>query len=205
MRCVRGGIGCTCIRGTRLCVAHFLRGGSGPERSTIRIVSAVNPMKPYLACFLLVGAVASACGQAPPKVKPVSPLAEYAGEWTSVFEGKVWLRLQLALRGEQMTGSLVHPKDITMNDNGELKSVSEEESTEKVTDAVVNPDGLLLTFNDAETQKTDRYMMRVILPDKITADLKMIGMPMAPGMAKPKPWRLAKSASAPVDKAATPR
>lgn len=60
-----------------------------------------------------------------PKVK-VSPLAEYVGEWSSVFDGKVWMSLHLELRGEQLSGRLVHPKHIEMNDNGELKSVSEE-------------------------------------------------------------------------------
>ena len=137
-----------------------------------------------------------ASGATTPKAKPISPLVQYAGEWTSVFDGKVWLRLQLELHGEQLTGSLIHPKNITMNDNGDLKSISEEQSTEAVTEAVLNPDGLLLTLKDTETQETDRYMMRVILPEKLTADLKMIGMPMAPGMPKPKPWRLAKSESA---------
>jgi hypothetical protein len=152
--------------------------------------------------FVLSSSVAGWCqasptsGAATPKAKPISPLVQYAGDWTSVFDGKVWLRLQLELHGEQLTGSLIHPKNITMNDNGELKSIGEEQSTETVTEAVVNPDGLLLTFKDAETQEIDRYMMRVILPEKLAADLKMIGMPMAPGMPKPKPWRLAKSESA---------
>lgn len=143
--------------------------------------------------------------QAPPKVKPVSPLLEYAGEWTSVFDGKVWLRLRLELRGDQIVGSLVHPNNIEMNDNGELKSVSEEQSTEAVTEAVVNPDGLLISVKDAETQEPGRFMMRLILPEKETADLKMIGMTMPPGMPKPKPWRLLKSESVTKSKAAAPR
>jgi hypothetical protein len=152
--------------------------------------------KLLLQLILLVMALPGLC-QAPPKVKPVSPLLEYAGEWTSVFDGKVWLRLQLELRGDQIVGSLVHPKDIEMNDSGELKSASEEQSTEMVSEAVVNPDGLLISLKDEETQERDRYQMRLILPDKNTADLKMIGMTMPPGMPKPKPWRLVKAGTAP--------
>ena len=135
-------------------------------------------------------------GSVPPKVKQVSPLAQYSGDWTSIVDGKVWLRLQLELHGEQLIGSLIHPKNLTMNDNGELKSFSEEQATEAVTEAVLNPDGLLLTLKDADTQETDRYMMRIILPEKESAELKMIGMAMPPGMPKPKPWRLVKSGSA---------
>ena len=82
-----------------------------------------------------------------------------------------------------------------MNDNGGLKSVSEEQATEAVSDAVVNPDGLLLTLQDPGTQERDRYQMRLIPPEKESADLKMIGMAMPPGMSKPKPWRLVKSGS----------
>ena len=152
-------------------------------------------MKRLLISFVLLSMPIAGWCQAPPKIKPVSPLLEYAGEWTSVFEGKVWLRLQLELRGDQIVGSLVHPKNIEMNDNGELKSVSEEQSTEAVTEAVVNPDGLLLSLKDPETQERDRYQMRLILPEKENAELKMIGMTMPPGMPKPKPWRLVKSGS----------
>ncbi len=163
--------------------------------------------KVLLQLILLVMALLGLCqpppasAQVPAKAKPVSPLMEYTGVWTSVFDGKVWLSLHLELRGEQLSGRLVHPKHIEMNDNGELKSVSEEQSTKDVTEAVVNPDGLLLSLKDADTQEQDRYQMRLILPDKNAADLKMIGMPMPPGMPKPKPWRLLKSGNATKTKA----
>ncbi len=93
-----------------------------------------------LLAVLSVGVVA--WGQAPPhpanaapaaQQKPkVSPFAGYAGLWTSKFDGKVWLQLKLDLHGEQLSGSLLHPQKIDLNDNGELKSVSEEQITEAV-------------------------------------------------------------------------
>ena len=169
-------------------------------------------MKKLLLLLLVLVTVLPGWSQAPPasaqvptKAKPVSPLMEYTGEWSSVFDGKVWLALHLELRGEQLSGRLVHPKHIEMNDNGELKSVSEEQSTEEVTEAVVNPDGLLLNLKDVDTQEQDRYQMRLILPDKNIAELKMIGMPMPPGMPKPKPWRVTKSGDATKPKAEAPR
>jgi hypothetical protein len=162
-----------------------------------------------MKCFALVlatllGATLPGWSQAPatgnpasaPK-KKVSPLAEYAGQWVSAFEGKIWLRLQLELRGEQLTGALLHARHIEVNDNGELKSVSEEQSGGTVTDAAVNPDGLVLTVKDADTQETNRYMMRLVPPANDAAELKMIGEVMPPGRPKPKPWRLARSAAAP--------
>ena len=55
------------------------------------------------------GAAASGRRRTHGAQKPkVSPFAEYAGEWTSTFDGKVWLRLQLELHGDQLTGSLLH-------------------------------------------------------------------------------------------------
>jgi len=137
--------------------------------------------------------------------KKISPLAEYAGLWSARFEGKIWLQLRLELAGEQLTGSLIHPHNLELNDNGELKSVSEEQVTEFVSDAVVNPDGLLLSLKDSDAQQTDRYVMRLVAPDNDTADLKMIAMSMPPGMPKPKPWRLVKSGVAATNNASAPR
>jgi hypothetical protein len=139
----------------------------------------------------------SASAAASKPKKPVSPFADYAGQWTATFDGKVWLSLTLELRGEQLTGSLVHPRDIQLKDNGELKSVSEEQSTETITDAVVNPDGLLITLKNADTPETNRYMMKLVQPSNDAADLKLIGQAMPPGMPKPKPWRVVKSGAAP--------
>jgi len=135
----------------------------------------------------------------------VSPFAEYAGLWTARFEGKIWLQLRLELAGEVLTGSLIHPHNLELNDNGELKSVSEEQVTEIVSDAVVNPDGLLLYLKDSDTQETDRYVMRVVAPDNDTAELKMVAMSLPPGMPKPKPWRLVRSGIATTNNASAPR
>jgi hypothetical protein len=140
----------------------------------------------------------------PPKVK-ASPFAEYAGEWTATFDGKVWLRLHLELRGDQLIGAMLHARKLMSNDNGELKSVSEEQSGQTISSAVLNPDGLLLTMKNPDSQETDRYMMRLVAPAKDAAELKMIAMSMPPGMPKPKPWRLVKTGVAPASKVSAPR
>jgi bacillopeptidase F (M6 metalloprotease family) len=135
-----------------------------------------------------------------PQKKPVSPFGEYAGEWIATFDGKVWLRLSLKLEGDKLTGALVHARDITLNDNGELKTVSGEQATETITEAVVNPDGLLITLKDADAKETDRYMMKLVQPAKDAADLKMVGQQMPPGMPKPKPWRVVRTGASPTSR-----
>lgn len=143
-------------------------------------------------------------GAAPPKAQQVSPLAEYAGDWISTFEGKLWLLLQLELHGEQLTGSLTHSRDLEVNDDGGLKSVSDEKVKETVADATLNPDGLVLTVKEPDTQETYRYVMRLLTPNKDAGDLKMIAMDMPPGMPKPKPWVLVKFVPTATGKAPAP-
>jgi len=163
----------------------------------------------WVSALLVVGIIGQAAwgqapgGTAPPK-KQISPFADYAGEWTSTFDGKVWLRLRLELAGDRLIGSLAHARDIALKDSGELKSVSEEQSTETISDAVVNPDGLLLTAKDPDTQETSRWLMRLGSPVKDVADLRMVGEAMPPGMPKPKPWLLVKSGIATTNKFAGP-
>ena len=142
--------------------------------STIHFARSEVRDEAAIACVAVVAVSLSAWGQAPaspgaaahpPKPK-VSPLAEYAGEWTATFEGKVWLRLHLELRGDQLIGALLHARNLAVNDNGDLKSVSEEQSGATVTSAVLNPDGLLLTTKDADSQESDRYLMRLVTGEK---------------------------------------
>ena len=170
-------------------------------------------MKLLCALFAVFAVGLSAWSQAPtgsgtattPQKPTISQFAEYAGEWTATFDGKVWLRLHLELRGDQITGALLHARNLAVNDNGELKSVSEEQSGETVTSAALNPDGLLLTLKDPVSQETDRYVMRLVTAEKDAAELKMIAMSMPAGMPKPKPWRLVKSGVAPAQKMPAPR
>jgi hypothetical protein len=168
-------------------------------------------MKLPFLCFVVIAVSLCAWGQAPaspvaqpPKPK-LSPFAEYAGDWTATFDGKVWLRLHLELRGEQLIGALLHARSLSVNDNGDLKSVSQEESGATVTSAVLNPDGLLLTAKDADSQESDRYQMRLVTAENNAAELKMIAMSMPPGMPKPKPWRIVKSAVVAPSSAPRPR
>jgi hypothetical protein len=150
-----------------------------------------------LAILLLSVPIAGWCqapspGSAKPaKAPPVSPYAGYVGDWVAVLDGKVWLLLQLDLHGEKLTGWLTHPHDLEVNDEGGLKSVSEEKVKETITDAALNPDGLLLTVRFGDEKEPDHYMMRLTEPGK-EAELKMVAMNMPPGMPKPKPWKLMK-------------
>jgi len=87
-----------------------------------------------------------------------------------------------------------HAHDLEFNDEGLLKSVSDNQSTQTVQDAQVNPNGLLLTTKDPDTQETFRFTMK--LTGESTAEIKMNAMEMPPGMPKIKPWKLTKAAAA---------
>lgn len=92
-----------------------------------------------------------------------------------------------------MTGSVEHPRSIELDDNGEVKSVSSDHSSEVLQDAKVTGDGLLLIVKDETTNELDRFAMQ--LTSDTTANIKMLAMSMPPGMPKPKPWKLTKSAT----------
>ncbi len=117
-----------------------------------------------------------------------SPLAGYAGAWIGTFDGHAWLTIRLTQQGTQLSGTVQRQSDVKFNDQGEIKSVGDEQTTSAVENSLLNGDGLLLTVKEPGTQQTDRYLMRLTGAD--TAELKMVAMSMPPGMAKPKPWKL---------------
>jgi hypothetical protein len=152
-----------------------------------------------LASLFFVLAVASVA-QNPPTQAPAgtavrkSPFADYTGTWTGSFEEKTWITIRLMLQGEHLTGSIQHPRSLQFNDDGLLKSVSDDQTTETVVDGQINPDGLLLTTKDPDTQETNRFIMK--RAGDSTAEIKMIAMKMPPGMPKIKPWKVTKTAGA---------
>ncbi len=131
----------------------------------------------------------SAPNSSQPVVKK-SPLLPYAGNWIGAFENKPWILLNLNLVGEQFSGSVQRARSIDLNDNGELKHVSEEFVTLPLVDAKLTPDGLLISYKHPDTQEIDRYVMK--LTGDSTAEIKMVAMNMPPGMPKAKPWKVMK-------------
>ena len=91
-----------------------------------------------------------------------------------------------------------HPHSVDLYDNGEVKSISDEHSSEVVQDAKLTGDDLLLTVKNETTHELDRFSMR--LTSDTTANLKMLAMSMPPGMPKPKPWKLTKAEAVATDK-----
>ena len=146
--------------------------------------------------FLAVLAVASVAAQTAgkstdTKPKKINPLEPYAGTWTASLDGKPWMTVQLTLQGEQMAGSVLRAHDLKFNDDGNVKSVSEEQLNEALESAQINNDGLLLTVRDPSAKESDRYLLR--LTGDTTAEMRMLAMSMPPGMPKPKPWKLTRT------------
>jgi len=157
-------------------------------------------MRPGLVLLVMAFGVVAAAQTSPTQGQPgtparKSPLADYAGVWTASFEGKTWMTVRLTLQSNQLSGSIQHARDLQFNDQGDIKSVGEEQSTEAVQDATVNPDGLLLTVKDPDANETDRFTMK--LTGETTAEIKMSAMKMPPGMPKIRPWKLTKAGMSP--------
>jgi hypothetical protein len=119
-----------------------------------------------------------------------SPLEEYAGSWIGLFQGHAWITIRLQKQGTDLAGTLQRAHDLQFQNSGDLKSVGDEQTTSSIEKAVIQGDGLLLTVQDPNTQQTDHYVMRLMSAN--TAELKMAGMIMQPGMPKPKPWELSR-------------
>jgi hypothetical protein len=158
-------------------------------------------MRRLFLLFMMVAVSIVPVAQTPPKPGPdgnplrKSPLADYAGTWTGAFEGKTWLTVRLALQGDRLSGSIQRPRNLQFSDQGEIKSVGEEQFSEPVEEAQVNPDGLLLTLKDPDTKETDQYTMKLTGESK--AEIKMSAMKIPPGMPKIKPWKLTKAGASP--------
>ena len=128
-----------------------------------------------------------------------SPLEGYVGSWIGMFQGHAWITVKLSKQGTELTGTVQRAHDLQFANSGDLKSVSDEQTTSTIETAVLQGDGLLLAVKDASTSQTDHYVFRLMSAN--TAELKMAGMNMQPGMPKPKPWQLSRvgpSAVAPV-------
>lgn len=149
------------------------------------------------AIVVTIAVAAQTATQSKSEARPVkkNPLAAYAGTWTGSLQEKTWLTVKLTLQAERLSGSIERPRNLQFNDQGEIKSVSDEQSTEIVQDAQVNPDGLLLTVKKTDSQEINRYTMR--LTSESAAELKMSAMSMPPGMPKIRPWKLTKVGPSP--------
>ena len=144
-----------------------------------------------LAIFALMGHAQTAAKPGAQNPQPrKSPLADYAGTWTGAFQSHTWITVKLALQGDQLQGSIQHPRDIQFDNAGEIKSVSDEQSNEVLEKTELTNDGLLLFVKDQDTQESKRFLMH--LTNDASAEIKMLAMSLPPGLPKLKPWKLTK-------------
>jgi len=119
-----------------------------------------------------------------------SPLEGYTGTWIGMFQGHAWITMKLNKQGTDLTGTIQRAAKVDFENSGDLKSVSDETATDAVQKAVLQGDSLLLTVQDTTSLETFHYVMR--LTSANTAEFRMSGMNMPPGMPKPKPWQLSR-------------
>jgi hypothetical protein len=96
------------------------------------------------AILLLIAAAASCAAQS---------LADFAGTWVQKHQDRNFRVLTLRLQDGAMTGSVVGPRQFTIDSDGDIINISAEHRTHAVTEARLSAGGLEFVFDD------DRYSM----------------------------------------------
>lgn len=116
-------------------------------------------------------------------------LRDFTGTWKAEFHKQTWLILTLTPSDASLTGQLAHSIQISADDKGEITSVGEEMSTDKVAQVALQGATLHITARDEEGS-ADEYTMVLTSPD--AADLQPV---TASPNGAPKPFHLKRSAS----------
>ncbi len=124
----------------------------------------------------------------PAQSAPGPQLANFAGTFKAEFHKQTWLVLTLVGSGQTLTGTLLHSIQLSADDEGDITSVGDEMSSEKIVHAEVQGDGLQITARDEE-DNDERYTLHLTGAD--TAELRPV---VAEGVAGPKPFHLKRSA-----------
>lgn len=142
-----------------------------------------------LATVLLVAAALT--GQ----TSPAPTLSTFAGTWKADFHKQTWLLLTLVENKAGLSGTLMHSTEISADDEGDITKVSDDMSTDKITQVELRDDILHIDAKD-EDGNVDRYELRLTGAD--SAELQPV---TDSGAAAPKAFKLRRS-PAPVEPSA---
>jgi hypothetical protein len=117
-------------------------------------------------------------------------LGDFVGTWKADFHKQTWLVLTLSASKDSLTGELTHSVQISADDKGEITSVGDEMSTDKVASVALHASTLHITARDEESN-ADEYSL--ILTGSDSADLQAV---TASPTGAPKPFHLKRSSPA---------
>ena len=127
------------------------------------------------------------------QTQPAKP-SDFSGTWKSEFKKFTWLVLTLTPENSSFTGTLTHSTYLSADDEGDLTSVGEEMSTDKVVKAEADGAVLRITVRDDDGME-DRYNLTLTGAD--AADLQPVS---SDGTGVPKAFKLKRSVPAPAPK-----
>jgi hypothetical protein len=137
---------------------------------------------------LLFGIVLLAAAHLSAQAPPAPQLNQFAGTWKADFHKQTWLVLTLVDTKATLTGTLTHSTELSADDEGDITSVGEEMSADKIVSVELLGETLHLTTRDDDGIE-EHYTL--VVTGKDTADLQ----PLSEGSATPKAFKLKRAPS----------
>jgi len=118
-------------------------------------------------------------------------LQEFVGRWQGQFNGHTFVVLNLKDQAGKLVGTCTHTISIEKNSNGELTHVDEKNTEDRVLDARLDGNKLVLKIADnGDEQKPMECAFRLTVKDR--GELEV----MAPDGEKWKPWKMIRTSAA---------
>jgi hypothetical protein len=117
-------------------------------------------------------------------------LADFSGTWKAEFKKFTWMTLTLKPETDSLSGVLTHSTYLSADNEGDLTSVGEEMSNDKVVKVQAEGPVLHITVRDDDGNE-DRYNLTLTGPD--SAELQPVSSDGAP---VPKAFKLKRSVAA---------
>lgn len=115
-------------------------------------------------------------------------LQEFVGSWQGQFNGHTFVVLSLKDREGKLVGTCTHTIRIEKNSNGELTHIDKESTEDRILDARLDGDKLVLKIADnGDEQKSMQCAFRLTGKDR--GELEV----MAPDGEKWKPWKMVRT------------
>ena len=135
--------------------------------------------KVLLAMAILLGTAAA----------QTASVADFAGTWKAEFHKQTWMILTLIAERNTLTGTLQHSTEISADDEGDITSVGEDLSTDKIVAVELHGETLHIRARDEDGIEDDYTL---VLNGKDAAELEPL---VAEGQNAPKAFKLKRAAN----------
>ena len=156
---------------------------------TDRVVRKLNFARKLLlwtaACLVIALPIVFGLFKVTPAHASGSALDQFAGSWQTKYQGRAFFILNMAVKDGLLTGTAVHSTRIT-SQNGELVPDSDDNATDKIVEAHVSDQKLLLKIEDPEDPSEPMPLeLRLTAQNEAEGRLVTDGQSGAPQQTKP--------------------